>query len=72
MGWQAEQPFANQTIGKDLGYEYDMSFNYSPRKGVTWVNQAGFLFPGSAWDGKDAQYDSSFGFGLATKAAISF
>lgn len=74
-GWLTENPLAGGTPernpGKELGYEFDTAINYSPRKGVMWVNQAGFLFPGSAWKG-DGQYDSNFSFGLATKAAISF
>jgi hypothetical protein len=73
--WLTENPMAGQTPernpGKDLGYEFDTAINYSPRKGVMWVNQAGFLFPGDAWKG-DGQFDSKFSFGLSTKAAISF
>lgn len=57
--------------GKDLGYEWDISVNFAPRKGVLWINQAGLLFPGKAWKG-GGQYDSEFAYGLATKAAISF
>lgn len=70
-GFLNTDPIINKSIGKDLGYEWDTSMSYSPRKGLTWVTQAGLLFPGSAWEG-DAQYDSSFAFGLTTKAAISF
>jgi hypothetical protein len=70
-GWLGTDPILNRSVGKDLGYEWDISLNFMPRKGVMWVNQAGFLFPGSTWKG-DGLYDSSFGFGLTTKAAISF
>jgi hypothetical protein len=74
-GWLTENPLAGSTPernpGKELGYEFDTSLIFTPRKGVMWVNQAGFLFPGDAWKG-DGQYDSKFSFGLATKAAISF
>lgn len=70
-GWLTEQPIAGRDGGKDLGYEYDISLNWAPRKGVMWVNQVGVLFPGSAWE-SDGQYNSKMAFGLATKAAISF
>jgi hypothetical protein len=71
-GWLGTNPLTGgKSAGKTLGYEWDISLNFSPRKGVMWVNQAGFLFPGSAWKG-DGQYDSKFSYGLATKAAISF
>lgn len=70
-GWLSENPIAGRDVSKDLGYEYDISINFTPRKGVMWMNQAGFLFPGGTWEG-DGQYGSKFAFGLATKAAISF
>jgi hypothetical protein len=74
-GWLADNPMAGSTPardpGKELGYEFDTAVNFSPRKGVMWVNQAGFLFPGSAWKG-DGQFESKFSFGVSTKAAISF
>lgn len=70
-GYLATNPLAGFDVANDLGYEWDISLNFTPRKGVMWINQAGFLFPGDAWKG-DGQYDSSFGFGLTTKAAISF
>lgn len=71
-GWLGTNPLGPaKNPGKDLGYEWDVSLNYSPKKGVLWVNQAGFLFPGGVWKG-DGQYDSAFAFGVSTKAAISF
>jgi len=75
-GWLATNPILNVSVPKDLGYEYDVSLTYSPRKGVAWVNQFGMLFPGQAWtaatnpDGSQASNGFAFGFG--TKAAISF
>ncbi|MGE4133615.1 MAG: hypothetical protein AB7F86_18405 [Bdellovibrionales bacterium] len=71
-GWLSEDPIAGKSVSKELGYEWDISLHFVPRKGVTWINQAAFLFPGDAWDGGDLNYGSKFGFGLATKAAISF
>lgn len=70
-GWLGTNPLTTGSVSKDLGYEWDISVNFQPRKGVMWVNQAGLLFPGSAWEG-DGLYDSSFSFGFTTKAAISF
>ncbi len=70
-GWLGTNPIVGQDVSKDLGYEWDISLNFSPRKGVSWVNQVGVLFPGAAWEGGTA-YDSDFAFGLTTKAAISF
>ncbi len=71
MGWLNTSPISGKDTGKDLGYEWDVSVNYSPRKGVQWLNQAAYLFPGSAWKG-DTLYKNSNAFGLMTKAAISF
>lgn len=71
-GWLATNPMTGgKNPGKDLGYEWDISLNFAPRKGVMWVNQLGMLFPGNVWKG-DGSYESSFAFGLTTKAAISF
>ncbi|MBX3022598.1 MAG: hypothetical protein KF799_13075 [Bdellovibrionales bacterium] len=71
-GWLSTNPLSGgKNPGKSLGYEWDISLNFSPRKGVMWINEAGLLFPGQVWKG-DGQFDSGFAFGLATKAAISF
>lgn len=70
-GWLNNGQIANKSVSKGLGYEYDLSVTFSPRKGVMWVNQAGLLFPGEAFKG-GGTYDSSFAFGLISKAAISF
>ena len=69
-GWVSQNPLVGADPGKSLGYEFDVSLTYSPRKGVMWVNQAGLLFPGDAWKG--TEYSNSFAYGLGTKAAISF
>ena len=69
-GWVSQNPLVGTDPGKGLGYEFDVSLNYSPRKGVMWINQAGLLFPGDVWKGAD--YDNKYTYGLATKAAISF
>jgi hypothetical protein len=70
-GWLATSSILDKSVPKDLGYEWDTSLVFSPRKGVAWVNQIGFLFPGSSWKA-DSGYDNKFTFGIASKAAISF
>lgn len=71
-GWLSTNPLSGgKNPGKSLGYEWDIALNFTPRKGITWVNEAGLLFPGEVWKG-GGQYQNSFAFGLGTKAAISF
>lgn len=70
-GWLAENPIVGQDVGKSLGYELDLSLEYSPKEGVRWVNELGYLFTGDAFKG-GGLYDSSNVMGVSTKAAISF
>ena len=70
-GWLGTDPIVNRDGGKGLGYEWDLSLNFTPRKGLMWINQAGFLFPGDAWEA-GGLYDSKTAYGFVTKAAISF
>ena len=77
-GWLNTAPMPKQQH-MDLGYEWDATVIYSPRKGIAWVNQFGILFPGGAWNGDgsvDANgnpvYSSGLAYGFGTKAAISF
>ena len=70
-GWLSQNPLVGQTVDKDLGYELDLSLEYSPKKGIRWVNEFGYLMTGSAFKG-GTQYDSSNVMGMSTKAAISF
>lgn len=72
MGWLQTSPLAGIDVDKSLGYELDLAFNFSPNKNIKWVNQVGFLFPGTAFEGGSNKYDTKFGYGLVTKAAISF
>lgn len=65
-------PSANIEVQKDLGFEWDMSFVYKPTEKIRWVNEVGMLFPGAAWDGGTNAYGKSFGYGLNSKAVISF
>lgn len=70
-GWLVQNPIAGQDVDKGLGYELDLSLEYSPKKGVRWVNQVGYLFAGDAFKA-GGLYDSSNVMGVSTKAAISF
>lgn len=70
MGWLNTDPQLVGDVGKNLGYEVDLSLNFSPRKGVMWVNEVGMLFPGSAFTLNDDK--PSFAYGFTSKAAISF
>ena len=69
-GWLSTNPMPNQ-VSKSLGYEWDTSLNFTPRKGISWITQMGLLFPGAAWKG-DGRYENGFAYGFETKAAISF
>ncbi len=71
MGWLVQDPIAGQKVSKDLGYEVDLSLEYSPKKGVRWVNELGYLFAGDAF-AAGGQYSPNNVFGVMTKAAISF
>lgn len=69
----SEEHFAaGMTTGKILGFEVDLNLAYKPYERMTWVTEAGFLFPGDAWKGGTNDFDSKFAFGFTTKAAISF
>jgi hypothetical protein len=61
-----------RTTSKSLGFEADLNLTYKPYERFTWVTTAGFLFPGDAWKGGDAGFESKFAYGLQTKAAIQF
>ncbi|NJL24430.1 MAG: hypothetical protein HC902_04185 [Calothrix sp. SM1_5_4] len=71
-GWLAQNPLSGGSDpGKSLGYEWDISLHFIPRKGLQWTTQAGLLFPGEVWKANGA-YENGFAYGLSTKAAISF
>lgn len=66
-------PLANNGASKDLGFEWDLEFVYKAREKVQWVNQMGFLFPGSAFKPNSIPgADSSFTYGLTSKIAVQF
>ncbi|MCB0407199.1 MAG: hypothetical protein KDD34_03280 [Bdellovibrionales bacterium] len=72
-GWlqQNTNSYLNNQTSKDLGYELDLSLTFLPKKGITWVNEIGLLMPGDAFKG-DGNLDATFGYGMSSKAAISF
>lgn len=56
-----------------LGWELDVNLTYKPYERLTWITEAGFLFPGDAWKaGTTNNFDNKFAYGLVTKAAITF
>jgi len=50
-GWLQTNPISGANVDKNLGYELDVGFNFKPNERVTWVNQVGLLFPGTAFEG---------------------
>lgn len=67
-----KDPFPNGNTSKNLGFELDLNLTYKPYDRLTWVTEVAALFPGAAWQGGSQNLDSSFAYGLITKAAISF
>ncbi len=57
---------------KDLGTELDIELIYKPRERITWSNQLGVLFPGSAWKDGASNLDNKTNIGFSSKAAITF
>ena len=70
-GFLNQDPILNVEVDKDLGYELDVELSYSPKEGVVWATELGLLFPGKVFEG-GGSFDAEFGYGLSTKAAISF
>lgn len=67
-----KDPIASSGTASDLGYELDLGFTWTPFDRFSWVTELGLLMPGSAWKGGSANLESSFAYGLTTKAAIRF
>ena len=66
-------PVAQGSTAKDLGYELDLGVTYKPYDRLVWKTQAGFLIPGGAWRGSGTlNYENRVAYGIETKAAISF
>lgn len=58
--------------GKNVGYEFDYSINFTPKKGIAWENAVGLLVPGKAFAGGSNDFATGATFGFQTRAAISF
>lgn len=75
MGWldQTKLTAINNDGDNSLGYELDLSLNFSPNERVVWQNTFGWLVPGSAFEGDNTQnFSTADGFGFMSRAAISF
>ncbi|GIL17670.1 MAG: hypothetical protein BroJett040_14210 [Oligoflexia bacterium] len=59
-------------VSKDVGFEWDLGFQYKPQEKIRWLTEVGMLFPGAAWQEGGANRDHAFNLGIQTKAAISF
>ena len=70
-GWLNTDPL-DTGVSRDLGYELDFSFNFSPNNRVTWVNGLGILLPGEAFKGGSNNFDTDLSLGLLSRAAIRF
>jgi len=67
-----KDPIPGANADKNLGFELDLNLTWKPYERLTWITEAGFLFPGAAWQGGSLGLESTFAYGLVTKAAISF
>jgi hypothetical protein len=67
-----KNPIPNSGTSTSLGFETDLNITYKPYERLTWVTEAGFLFPGDAWKGGSSNFETKFGYGVTTKAAIAF
>lgn len=62
----------NDSIAKDVGFEWDTGLVYRPHERIQWINEVGLFLPGGAFRGGTQNFDTNFNFGLQTKAAVSF
>ncbi len=67
-----EQASTTSTSGTDLGYELDLNYSYRPYERMLWSTDIGLLMPGDAWVAGVPGAEAKFGYGIVTKAAISF
>jgi hypothetical protein len=66
-------PIANDnSVAKDVGYEFDAGWTYKPTDRIQWLNEIGLFMPGGAFKGGTNNYTSGFTYGVQSKAAISF
>jgi hypothetical protein len=74
-GWLNETKLTagNNDGDNSLGYELDVSFNFSPNERVVWQNTFGWMMPGTAFEGDNTQnFSTSAAYGFVSRAAISF
>lgn len=58
---------------KNLGIEYNSTFDYAVTERFSWQTRVGLLAPGAAWKGSSTDnFDNKMSYGWETKAAISF
>lgn len=55
-----------------LGIEWDLGVGYKPNNNLSLEAGAGFLFPGDAFKGGNANLPADFGYGLQVKTAVRF
>lgn len=67
-----KDPIPGANTSKNLGFELDLNLTWKPYERLTWITEAGALFPGAAWQGGTLGLENKFAYGLVTKAAISF
>jgi hypothetical protein len=72
-GMLNKEPIAGGSTSRQLGYELDLNVSYKPIERLTWITEAGVLFPGEAWKGSGSSvFETKFSYGVVTKAAINF
>lgn len=65
-------PYFNASGDKALGWEWDTEFAYKFRENVTWVNQFGYLMPGSAFKNGNENLGTNSTFAYASKLSLKF
>lgn len=64
---------ANSGTSKDVGFEFNSTFDYKVTDRFTWQTRLGVMLPGAAWKGASTDnFDNKTTYGWETKAAISF
>ncbi len=72
-GYLVQNPLAGVTTKKDLGYELDVALNYKIKANVSWATTLGVMLPGGAFKGDPSNsFQTSFAYGLQTRAAVRF
>ena len=64
--------FGAFNVDSGLGFELDLGTTYRPHEHFVFGVDVGVLFPGSAFAGGPANFPKETGYGISTKAAVSF